>query len=131
MRIVLAVGVILVTLIPVILVSVFVMTLVSVIIMIVMIFIISVHMFLKKCVVAGLQLDRAGRLNQFGRIRIGGEGCNPAFKPRRQTGTDPEHQIRVLQRLCFGRAKAVFVGTGALLHDQGRRANTVHDPSNQ
>jgi hypothetical protein len=108
-------------------VSMIVMTFVSVIVMI----IITVIMLLKKRAIAGLEFDRAGRLHQFGCIRIGSKGCNPVFKPRGQTGTDPEHQIRVLQRLRFGRAKAVFMGASALLHNQGRFADTVHHTRSQ
>jgi hypothetical protein len=98
--------------------------------MTVMIFVV-IFIFAKNRLFAELKQLRAFSVQKFQRVGIICKRINRAFKPRGQIFTDPDDQVCILQCSSLGRAQRIPVGGCALLHQQCRLSNALHDACHQ
>lgn len=85
----------------------------------------------EHCPFAEGKLARTARSEEYGDGRILCQRLDRIFEPGRKIRPDPEHQIRILKRLCLGRAQVVLVGRCTGRDDQRGVSDLTHHLGHQ
>jgi len=97
----------------------------------VMVVMIVMAMRLEQCAFPEIEKQRALRIQKGGHRGVCCERVDGVFKPWRQIGANPEHKVSLLQSAGLRGAQTVLMGRSALLNDQVRCSDAIHDSGDQ